>query len=107
MKKIMIVGDDKKISELLQSYINKYEYKWGTTQDFEHVLDQFRDVQPDLVLLDINLPDFDGLYWCHQNPLVPSFLYRYVMGKWTKIQGIYGHGIIPSEKYYRKIESQN
>lgn len=39
MQKIIIVEDDKKISELIQSHINKYGYKGIITQDFEHVLD--------------------------------------------------------------------
>lgn len=62
----MIVEDDKKISELLQSHINKYGYETVITEDFEHVLGQFEDIQADLVLLDINLPSFDGFYWCRQ-----------------------------------------
>lgn len=62
----MIVEDDKKISKLLQSHINKYGYEAIITEDFEHVLKQFEDIQPDLVLLDINLPSFDGFYWCRQ-----------------------------------------
>ncbi|PGW47446.1 response regulator transcription factor [Bacillus thuringiensis] len=66
MYKIMIVEDDKKISELLQSHINKYGYEAVITEDFEHVLGQFEDIQADLVLLDINLPSFDGFYWCRQ-----------------------------------------
>ncbi|PDY95992.1 DNA-binding response regulator [Bacillus anthracis] len=66
MHKIMIVEDDKKISKLLQSHINKYGYEAIVTEDFERVLEQFEDIQPDLVLLDINLPSFDGFYWCRQ-----------------------------------------
>lgn len=66
MHKIMIVEDDKKISKLLQTHINKYGYEAIITEDFEHVLGQFEDIQPNLVLLDINLPSFDGFYWCRQ-----------------------------------------
>ncbi|MDR4174225.1 response regulator, partial [Bacillus nitratireducens] len=56
MYKIMIVEDDQKISKLLQSYINKYGYEGNITEDFENVLDNFVKIQPDLVLLDVNLP---------------------------------------------------
>lgn len=62
----MIVEDDEKISKLLQNYINKYGYEGIIANNFKHILDEFKDVQPDLVLLDINLPYFDGYFWCRQ-----------------------------------------
>lgn len=66
MQTILIVEDDRKIAELLQSYIVKYGYHVIVTTDFEHVLQQFQQEQPDLVLLDVNLPSYDGYYWCRQ-----------------------------------------
>lgn len=66
MQTILIVEDDRKIAELLQSYIVKYGYHVIVTTDFEHVLQQFQQEQPDMVLLDVNLPSYDGYYWCRQ-----------------------------------------
>lgn len=66
MKKVLIVEDDPKISAYLRSYIAKYNYDVVEIVDFEHILQVFLDEQPDLVLLDINLPYFDGFYWCRQ-----------------------------------------
>ncbi|GIP32209.1 response regulator transcription factor [Paenibacillus sp. J2TS4] len=66
MYKIMIVEDDPKISELLQSYIEKYGDEGLVVNDFQRVLDVFIEAQPHVVLLDINLPSFDGYYWCRQ-----------------------------------------
>ncbi|MDQ0417196.1 OmpR family two-component system response regulator YxdJ [Croceifilum oryzae] len=66
MYKIMIVEDDIKITELLQSYIEKYGYEAVITTEFDHVLTQFKEMNPDLVLLDVNLPKYDGYYWCRQ-----------------------------------------
>lgn len=66
MAKIMIVEDDTKIASLLQSYLEKYGYDVVLTEDFEQVASLFKDAKPDLVLLDINLPSFDGFYWCRQ-----------------------------------------
>ncbi|HEK9098908.1 response regulator transcription factor [Bacillus pfraonensis] len=66
MVKIMIVEDDPKIAELLSSYIEKYGYQGIVIVDFQRVLDVFLQAKPDLVLLDINLPSFDGYYWCRQ-----------------------------------------
>ncbi|MFD0695179.1 response regulator transcription factor [Paenibacillus sp. GCM10027628] len=66
MYRIMIVEDDPKIAELLQSHIEKYGDRGLIVTDFQRVLDQFQEMQPHVVLLDINLPSFDGFYWCRQ-----------------------------------------
>ncbi|WP_026569417.1 MULTISPECIES: response regulator transcription factor [Sediminibacillus] len=66
MEKIMMVEDDLKIADYLSSYIEKYGYEVIIARDFEKILDTFRDVQPELLLLDINLPSYDGFYWCRQ-----------------------------------------
>lgn len=63
---IMIVEDDDKISTLLQSYIEKYGYKAVVASDYDHIMAGFQQVQPDLVILDVNLPRYDGFYWCRQ-----------------------------------------
>ncbi|WP_336771219.1 response regulator transcription factor [Bacillus bombysepticus] len=66
MNTIMIVEDDKKIAELLRMHVEKYGYKAVVIEDFNNVLYKFKMVKPDLVLLDINLPNFDGYYWCRE-----------------------------------------
>lgn len=66
MQKIMIVEDDPKIAEHLKTHIEKYGYAVTCVTDFEHVMNAFYEINPDLVLLDINLPSFDGYYWCRQ-----------------------------------------
>ena len=66
MQRILIIEDDPKIAEHLQSYINKYGYESFVVDDFDQVMDDFLKVKPDLVLLDINLPSYDGYYWCRQ-----------------------------------------
>ncbi|MGG3801424.1 response regulator transcription factor [Metabacillus fastidiosus] len=66
MYKIMIVEDDPKIAEYLQSYIAKYGYFVIIVTDFDHVMNDFHENKPELVLLDINLPSYDGYYWCRQ-----------------------------------------
>lgn len=62
----MIVEDEPKIAEHLESYINKYGYLTVKVTDFDQVMRSFREHRPDLVLLDINLPSYDGYYWCRQ-----------------------------------------
>lgn len=66
MKKIFIVEDDPKLAGLLADQITKYGYEVRCLMDFNKVMDEFHDFNPQLVLLDINLPSFDGFYWCRQ-----------------------------------------
>jgi OmpR family two-component system response regulator YxdJ len=66
MEKIMIIEDDPKIAEHLQNYIQKYGFEVMIVTDFAHVMQAFHEHKPDLVLLDINLPSYDGYYWCRQ-----------------------------------------
>ncbi|MEN2767954.1 response regulator transcription factor [Ornithinibacillus xuwenensis] len=66
MEKIMIIEDDLKIAVYLGGYITKYGYQVVIAEEFEKLMDIFRKEQPDLILLDINLPSYDGYYWCRQ-----------------------------------------
>lgn len=64
MQKIYIVEDDKKIASYLHDFIQKYGYEVEVCHNFNDVMEQFMTFTPDLVLLDINLPQYDGFYWC-------------------------------------------
>ncbi|MCT1398273.1 response regulator transcription factor [Paenibacillus sp. p3-SID867] len=66
MYTILIVEDDERIADKLRSAISKYDFNVRITEDFSRVIDIFADTKPDLVLLDVNLPKFDGFYWCRQ-----------------------------------------
>jgi two-component system, OmpR family, response regulator YxdJ len=66
MYKIMIVEDDHSIATLLSSHIEKYGYEAIIVNDFDHVYEQFEQEGPHIVLLDVNLPKFDGYYWCRK-----------------------------------------
>lgn len=59
----MIIEDDPSISKLISENLNKWHLDNYVTENFETIMDQFKDYQPDLILLDINLPVFDGYYW--------------------------------------------
>lgn len=63
---ILIVEDDERIADKLRSAISKYDFNVRITEDFSRVVDIFTDTKPDLVLLDVNLPKYDGFYWCRQ-----------------------------------------
>lgn len=62
--KIMIVEDDPDIAELLSLHLQKFGFSTHLCRDFSNVLEKFVESAPHLVLLDINLPAYDGFYWC-------------------------------------------
>ncbi|GAA3410265.1 response regulator transcription factor [Paenibacillus hodogayensis] len=66
MYTIMIVEDDDKIAAILGSYLDKYGYASVRASDYRNVKQTFAELEPHLVLIDINLPQYDGFYWCRQ-----------------------------------------
>ena len=62
--KIMMVEDDADIAELLSSHLQKFGFSVCRCKNFSNVLLEFEEASPHLVLLDINLPAYDGFYWC-------------------------------------------
>ena len=66
MEKIIIVEDDKIIREELQSFLSKYGYEVVAPSEFENTVEFILNENANLVLLDINLPVFDGYYICRE-----------------------------------------
>ncbi|MEQ2526678.1 response regulator transcription factor [Bacillaceae bacterium CLA-AA-H227] len=66
MYKIMLIEDDEKIRKIVAETLKKWQYEVIEVSQFDEILTEFEQAQPDLVLLDINLPVFDGYYWCQQ-----------------------------------------
>ena len=66
MYKVLIVEDDATIASLLCECLSRWGYEARAADDFQHVLDTFRDFDPQLVLLDISLPFYDGFHWCRE-----------------------------------------
>ncbi|HLR22370.1 MAG TPA: response regulator transcription factor [Pseudogracilibacillus sp.] len=64
MQRIFIVEDDSKLAELLHDTVLKYGFESYIATDFQQIMEEFKNYDPHLVLLDINLPSFDGYYWC-------------------------------------------
>lgn len=66
MAKIMIVEDEATIRALISEELQKWQFDTFGTTDFNNVLADLQHEDPQLVLLDINLPVFDGYYWCQK-----------------------------------------
>ena len=64
--KILIVEDDNDIAEILAGELSVWGYDIVCVKDFNNVLDEFKAEKPELVLMDIILPYFNGFYWCQK-----------------------------------------
>ncbi|MCQ8262393.1 response regulator transcription factor [Streptococcus suis] len=66
MQKILVIEDDKTISQLVAKNLINWGYQVQEVNDFQMVLEQMEEFQPHLILLDIGLPFFNGYYWCQE-----------------------------------------
>lgn len=64
--KVFIVEDDFVIAESLEQELSKWNYEVIVAKQFDNIIDVFHANQPQLVLLDINLPTFNGYHWCQE-----------------------------------------
>ena len=66
MEKIIIVEDYEIIREELQSFLGRYGYEVVVPRELENIVEFILKENSDLVLLDINLPIYDGYYICRE-----------------------------------------
>ena len=63
---IMITEDDEALAAEILSFLKKWNYDAFAVQNFENITQDFTENRPQLILMDINLPYYDGFYWCSQ-----------------------------------------
>lgn len=66
MKKLMIIEDSHVIREELKSLLVRYGYNVIACENFENILEDIERETPELILLDINLPVYDGFHICRE-----------------------------------------
>lgn len=66
MEKILIIEDDEFIREELQNFLRKYGYEVNAPVEFNNIIQYVEKENSHLILLDINLPEFDGYYICRE-----------------------------------------
>ena len=66
MQKILIVEDDEKLRNELKIFLEKNWYKVEVLETFKNTIEHILNIKPDIVLLDINLPNVDGQYVCKE-----------------------------------------
>ncbi|GAA0749090.1 response regulator transcription factor [Clostridium sartagoforme] len=66
MSKIIIIEDTETIRKELKIFLTRYDYEVLAPSNFENIIHYILKENPDLLLLDINLPVFDGYHICRE-----------------------------------------
>lgn len=66
MYRIFIVEDDEVIARTIREHLRAWDYEVRCVEDFSNVMAEFAAFDPQLVLMDITLPFFNGYYWCSE-----------------------------------------
>lgn len=66
MYKILIVEDDRVIADKMKEHLEKWDYEVACVQDFKRVQEEYTAFDPQLVIMDIILPFYNGFHWCTQ-----------------------------------------
>ena len=66
MYRIFLAEDDETICGLVKKHLESWGYEVTAAEDFSDVMGEFVRVKPQLVLLDLKLPCFNGFHWCEE-----------------------------------------
>lgn len=66
MSRILIVEDDRMIAESVKNHLETWGYEAVIAKHFQNILEDVTSSAPDLILLDITLPSYNGFYWCRE-----------------------------------------
>lgn len=66
MYRILIVEDDSTIALNMAAHLERWDYETKQIEDFKCVMEVFQQFDPQLVILDIGLPFYNGFYWCQE-----------------------------------------
>jgi len=64
MFKILLIEDDITLFEAIKERLEQWSYDIYGISNFHKVMEEFTERKPDLVIIDIQLPKFDGFHWC-------------------------------------------
>ncbi|MCL7745493.1 response regulator transcription factor [Halalkalibacter alkaliphilus] len=64
MFKILLIEDDATLFKEMKDRLIDWDYKVYGVENFQNVMESFARIQPDLVIIDIQLPKYDGFHWC-------------------------------------------
>lgn len=63
---IYLIEDDETIVSGISEHLQQWGYTVIAPKEFQEIFHEFQQLSPDLVLMDISLPYFNGFYWCQE-----------------------------------------
>ncbi|MBM0771678.1 response regulator transcription factor GraR/ApsR [Staphylococcus epidermidis] len=63
---ILLVEDDNTLFQELKKELEQWDFNVTGVEDFSHVMETFETFNPEIVILDVQLPKYDGFYWCRK-----------------------------------------
>ncbi|MEC1447889.1 response regulator transcription factor [Bacillus haynesii] len=66
MFKLLLIEDDESLFQEIKERLTGWSYEVYGINDFSEVMQEFAAIKPDCVIIDIQLPKYDGFHWCRQ-----------------------------------------
>jgi len=63
---ILLIEDDSTLFQELKKELEQWDFNVTGVEDFGNVMDTFEKFNPEIVILDMQLPKYDGFYWCRK-----------------------------------------
>ncbi len=63
---VLLVEDDNTLFQELKKELEQWDFNVVGVEDFSHVMETFETFNPEIVILDVQLPKYDGFYWCRK-----------------------------------------
>jgi DNA-binding response OmpR family regulator len=90
---ILVVEDDSEISEVIYQYLDRDGFKVSSTNNAKDALDLLHEKKPDLIILDILLPDMDGIELCKELRKITAVPIIFISCKTDEIDKILALGV--------------
>ena len=94
MANILVVDDDKKLTLLVRGFLEKEKYKVSEAYSGRMALDAIKEAKPDLIILDIMMPEMDGIEACKRikadkdTKMIPVIMLTSMSNVRDKVQGL-------------------
>lgn len=94
MANILVVDDDKKLTLLVRGFLEKEKYQVAEAYSGRMALDAIKGVKPDLIILDVMMPEMDGIEACKRikaekdTKMIPIIMLTSMCNVRDKVQGL-------------------